>query len=298
MTLIIKVPDVTFAGPKIPQPDSVMPAAGCLLLTDPTHPAGAWKAGVPADGATVPNIGAAQARSAIGGVASLLPTIYNPGMPAGGKIERSGKGGVHVASKSTNTTAGQGFAVKLPDAIVTYLQQNPSHQFYWSLWANQTFGGQGASISWAAVQTSAGDTAMDMFAGTSPDGMGHATPNNLFSACYQTNASAPKAISATTGPWLRIVAGSPIPAAFATANPASVDRQTFQAGNIGFNNNGSTTRGKSGSRILYRCYLEDLTVSGRAAADVSVLDRAAFVDATFVPGGRYYGDTYTDPSTV
>ncbi|MCF6764112.1 hypothetical protein, partial [Pseudomonas fragi] len=51
------------------------------------------------------------------------------------------------------------------------------------------------------------------------------------------------------------------------------------------------------SRIIYRAYGEDLTVSGRNYAEVEALDYALFLEA-FAPGGKFYGDTFTSPSAL
>lgn len=60
---------------------------------------------------------------------------------------------------------------------------------------------------------------------------------------------------------------------------------------------GATYRNKQNSVILYRAYIEDLTVSGRTYAEVDALDYALY-QAAFAAGGRYFGDTYTDPVTL
>lgn len=46
------------------------------------------------------------------------------------------------------------------------------------------------------------------------------------------------------------------------------------------------------SYILYRMYLEDLTVSGRTYAQVDAIDYAMWQTA-FSAGGKFYGDTFT-----
>lgn len=51
------------------------------------------------------------------------------------------------------------------------------------------------------------------------------------------------------------------------------------------------------SEIIYRLYIEDLTVSGRTYAQVDALDKALY-DAAFASGGRFYNDTHTDPATL
>lgn len=54
---------------------------------------------------------------------------------------------------------------------------------------------------------------------------------------------------------------------------------------------------KAASRIIYRIYVEDLTLSGRTYAEVKAIDDAEFTKA-FAAGGRFYGDTWSDPATL
>lgn len=61
------------------------------------------------------------------------------------------------------------------------------------------------------------------------------------------------------------------------------------AGGQAFNN--------SPSRIVYRIYVEDLTLSGRTYEQVKAIDDAEFNKA-FGVGGRFYGDTWSDPATI
>lgn len=60
---------------------------------------------------------------------------------------------------------------------------------------------------------------------------------------------------------------------------------------------GGFEAGKSNSMIIYRYYMEDLDVSGRTYAEVDAIDKAMY-DAAFAVGGKYYGDTFTDPATL
>lgn len=57
-------------------------------------------------------------------------------------------------------------------------------------------------------------------------------------------------------------------------------------------------RERLSSSIFYRAYIEDLTVSGRTYAEVDAIDYALYTKEVLTPGGRYYGDTYTDPATI
>lgn len=55
--------------------------------------------------------------------------------------------------------------------------------------------------------------------------------------------------------------------------------------------------GKSYSMIIYRMYVEDLDVSGRTYAEVDALDNALYTTA-FASGGKFFDDTFTDPSVL
>lgn len=53
----------------------------------------------------------------------------------------------------------------------------------------------------------------------------------------------------------------------------------------------------SPSYVLYRIYIEDLSLSGRTFEQVKAIDDAEFAKA-FAVGGRFYGDTWSDPATI
>jgi hypothetical protein len=60
----------------------------------------------------------------------------------------------------------------------------------------------------------------------------------------------------------------------------------------------SSRNGHWPSWVVYRFYVEDLTVSGRSLATVYALDQAALA-AAFATGGRYNGDAVvTNPSSL
>lgn len=54
---------------------------------------------------------------------------------------------------------------------------------------------------------------------------------------------------------------------------------------------------KSHSMIIYRVYIEDLDVSGRTYSEVDAIDKAMY-DEAFAEGGKFHGDTYTDPDSL
>ncbi len=51
------------------------------------------------------------------------------------------------------------------------------------------------------------------------------------------------------------------------------------------------------SFIVYRIYIEDLKLSGRTFAEVKAIDDAEHAKA-FAAGGRFYGDTWSNPATI
>lgn len=53
----------------------------------------------------------------------------------------------------------------------------------------------------------------------------------------------------------------------------------------------------SPSYILYRIYIEDLSLSGRTYDQVRAIDEAEHTKA-FGVGGRFHGDTWSDPATI
>jgi len=61
---------------------------------------------------------------------------------------------------------------------------------------------------------------------------------------------------------------------------------------------GDTVASGQVSGVIYRAYMEDLQVSGRSYAAVDAIDFEQFTKHVLTAGGRYYGDTYTDPATI
>ena len=61
--------------------------------------------------------------------------------------------------------------------------------------------------------------------------------------------------------------------------------------------NATQAQNESPSFAVYRIYIEDLSVSGRTFDQVKAIDDAEFAKA-FGVGGRFYGDTWSDPATV
>lgn len=62
-------------------------------------------------------------------------------------------------------------------------------------------------------------------------------------------------------------------------------------------NSSALAKNKSPSQIIYRIYVEDLSLSGRTYEQVKAIDDAEFAKA-FAVGGRFHGDTWSNPATV
>ncbi|MGO2750569.1 MAG: hypothetical protein ACTIA6_11005 [Pseudoclavibacter sp.] len=51
------------------------------------------------------------------------------------------------------------------------------------------------------------------------------------------------------------------------------------------------------SEILYRGYIENLTATGRPFEQVRAADFRKYTDEVLTPGGRYFGDAWTEPTS-
>jgi hypothetical protein len=271
-------------------------APGAILLADMAHPNN--PVAVPAtvaDNMIIPNIAYQQAVTLAGGSnhADWLARAGTGMVVTGGtpeaKLEKSGKGGLHVIMSRTNDISGRGFFVgerAKSTKLTQYLLANPGHTYGLWLWERCTQVGLASTpepVSSILYNNGVGtnDIAwrMDRAASTGPSAISSADP------------SLPQAVGnrrrgiATTG--------------YSGAVPTSDLNVHLLAWVIGNQIEGSTTLHKSRSAILYRLYLEDLTVSGRTFAQVDALDAAQWT-AAIGTGGRYEAatETFTDPATV
>lgn len=298
MGKIIRLNGVTLtdsSAPKILERDGIE-SAGSLFLFDGAHESATFS-GVPDANATIPNVLANKAGELIGsGDASSLAFIVNGKSvdSANFKTERTGKGGIHgIVTQSGSQTGLNAFTIKAPVLVRDYIYANRvEHQFYFSLWSRTTRLGIAASN----------------YAPQAPFFLAPNTTNLFFH--FQAGVSGAGPIGAQRIGWKNMpltndyVADVPAPFdRFASAGVHGVtgtgqvatDHLLFGVGNFGAWE--SFNRNKCASRIIYRAYAEDLTASGRTYAEVEAIDYALFQTA-FAPGGKFYGDTYTDPATL
>jgi hypothetical protein len=263
-----------------------MESIGSLLLLEPMHPAQQWPAGVPADASSLPNIFWETAQDILGSgtEATLSAYVRNVWTTVTNAVkERTTKGGLHVIHPTTAGAAHEALNIAVPAAIKTYMKANPTHQFYMSQWNHIT----------RAATTSTSDI------------LAVISSNSQFAAGFGQKQNWPAVNlgvrpfpgNSVAGKSFRNVLAVP-EGTFATdtdiettANP--YNRAAFIIGSRSAN----AVVGKQ-SAIFYRAYLEDVTVSGRTYAELDAMDYALYEQHVLLAGGRYYGDTYTNPSTV
>lgn len=260
--------------------------AGTLLLIDPTHQANPWPAGVPANGAQLPNIAWQEARVLCGGgdALSLGVTFDNFAQAADAKVERTAKGGLHVICSQVNSpNANRGAALRASNQIRDYIFNNRAHRFAVAQIKRRTR---------LALTTD----------GQAPRAMtiGHKTEQYLFMALFDTNS--PNGNQQTDS---RASAGgnglgnqiSDVDATGFNADPASAADVLVAPMLWGAYGPGANYwANKGASDVFYLSLLEDLTVSGLSYAqfDAKVLARYGQL---VVGAGRYASDTFTNPTS-
>ena len=280
----ITLSDVVFSDSTLPVlRDDPLLSSGSLILVDVGHSKGRLS-GVPSNGTLVNNIAGSIATSLVGSV-SVSPDIATGFASNAMLSELSAKGGLHVIKSKVDDVNNTRFTLRIPASIRAYLLTNRAHSYYFSIWQQVTRKFDAADVPLAVLAESAysNDFLLNLAANGGPAGaptniLGKAT--NLDPAAGTGTAKHQLAVSKATG---------------TLSNMAYTDLFIFggcpSAGVM------NSALHKGGSQVMYRVYLEDLTVSGRSYADVKAQDDALF-QAAFAPGGKFYGDTYTAPSTL
>lgn len=280
-------------APILPTIDTILPTAGALMFLDPTHPYRSWANGVPAHNAVIPNIAETQAMATTGlssAQVSPLMAIGSTLISDGNKLERSTKGGLHVilsrrvglgTAETLNIDSSAGSAAALGNWILA----NKGHSFYAAKWGRVTRPvGPVTSGGWAHSVAGTSNNAATFFLRKSGDSgeVAYPTANRIGNERVNVNPSAPTPhfVDAAWSSFANLTAAQLL--------PHRMNRSSLGAGN----------EQHSPSEVFYGYYLEDLTISGRTYAEVNTLVKAKYTRDVLTPGGRYYGDTYTDPATV
>jgi len=278
-------PDVTL--PIAPSKDRIL-SNGSLVLYDPVHSAAPMDAGL-VGGQSVPNIAWSQAAAILGaGDATTLAGAFTlgTGNTAGTvKTERSGKGGIHVIMAQTGQTGNQqGAYLTLATAIRDYLAAHPNNKYYISRWIKKTRAALSGGPAEGGLYTNGLSASGNSLFLILPSAL---TGN--FSASEispSINAAGDIFLAAATSDWQGTDPGT----LSAFGHPVAWGQSIGSYQSATYNN-------KSASYVFQRFYMEDLTVSGRTYQQVHDIDKA-FWQVDMASGGRYYGDTYTDPATM
>lgn len=286
MSTFIKIPGVNppSTRPRVDLVDSALPAEGALYLYDATHSGGRWDSGVAA-GLSIPNVAAVSALKLTGN--SLHGSLSKGGTAV--VARRTTKGGIHLTHPETAAVKGEYVALEIPTALAEYVLANPAHSYYMSQWTRPTrlAVNGGAPAFSSTIHSGSGSFLASLY--YNPTGA------NTYP---QPSLGADKFISSRTTNYPAV--GTPLLTAVGVsgwygtvpATASAIHAHPFQLGGIGAVQAGTI----SPNLTVYRCYLEDLTVSGRTYAQADAADLAAYTLECLTPGGRYYGDTHTAPA--
>lgn len=280
MTIAIKTADV-FTSATLPFfPYESVP--GTIMLLEPAL--SPTLVGVPANNAGIPDLALWLAGS--GG------TFLSANMSSTtGLIERTSKGGIHAIKTASSVFGKAGIA---PNQVVRqYLLDNIGHEFFVSIHGLITRAGSSASEAHFGISFSTTPGTSQLLLAAFHDATFAPSARVSGSKKYPLTSivsGAPTALYSAAG-----VAGGYTGTITATAATSEAKVNVFNVGTAGPFNPGNAN---ATSKVFYRAVIEDVTVSGRNFAALSAIDYAVFEKNVLTPGGRYYGDTFTSPSTL
>jgi hypothetical protein len=213
-------------------------------------------------------------------------------------MELTSKGALHGMMRLVSGVQTLAYTIDmLPAAIAAYIAANPTHAYYSDMVIRVTRApnrASGGGIRYNAYVTAGGTSTTQIL--VAPMGQdtdsGKAFSNYMVPSASQSRRSFGQDVSLNTGSILHpaIATSGELPqAGWPNSNPV--------VGRLLWAPPANTTVLGGASFILYSIYLEDLTTSGRTPAQVAAT-RAAMNVIDFGSGGRYEGDTFTDPETI
>lgn len=258
---------------------------GTLLLVEPAR--SPEFAGIPASGAAIPD------RSGwLAGAGAQL--VYANMTGAVGLLERTSKGGIHALKTLTSQFAHAGI---IPNAaVIQYMLDNPSHEFYIGVQGRITRPGLSGNDAHFAMSFSAMAGTSQLLVASMADANTYPSTSALKGAkkyplTSMVSPAVPSAVFAAAGVQGYTGTVTRTAAEIVTNRMASL----FNVGSSGPFNPGNAG---AASKIFLRGIIEDVTVSGRNFAALSAMDYSFFEAEVLTPGGRYYGDTFTAPSAL
>lgn len=296
MGKILKLNGITITNPDAPsvlQYDAIE-SKGSLMLFDGASPTAQFT-GVPGVGSIIPNVFRENAKKLTGDLTAVDLVVSAKSTASDFLVERTGKGGIHgIISQNSTTSNPYVYYLSSQSALSDYIRSNSLHQFYVSIWTRITrigiqTGGSQSPFHFTNNVTATGNNFWHM-----QEGVFWPSTGPTFVSRFSLPTAGDHSSSLTSSvPFTRFTNGSFI--GHSGTMPTAANR--IQLGVGTFDAWWSLNFNKAPSRIIYRAYIEDLTVSGRTYAQVHALDKALY-DAAFAPGGKFHGDTYTSPSTI
>lgn len=280
-------------APKIITRDKIE-SLGSLMLFDGNHQFGQFT-GLPALNSTIPNA-LSNITSALLGVTEDQTSMIVHALSADAtgvfKKERTSKGGIHgIVTQAGGQSSVQAYFIRAGDAVRNYMRDNTSHTFYVSMWQRVTRKALDGPSPQAPFFFTNGVSSTANFRfhmeGSLPAPRAGVSTSRGLKAVPAENDTA---IVSGTNRFTSLAVQGDI-----GTGPVSNDPCAFGVGTIAAWNGANYN--KAASRIIYRAYIEDLTVSGRSYAEVEAIDYALYQEA-FAAGGKFYNDTYTAPSTL
>lgn len=297
---------VTLTDPNAPRLVKVDPieSDGSLVLFEPAHPLSKMGAGVPTDGQVTENLFRDNAAlvTGLGSPATWdIEVAYKELGGAKGLIERSGKGGLHVIVSQDPAMYPGPYPylfTRNPNSFRDHMAAAPNNDLFVSMWGRITRAGYSGDVTYNSTTytSGVGSTAYAyVITGTSNQrlniGPRSANAESLGSRDSGPYSTGPYIENLGSGKWFT-----------APSSGSSVHSEFVTLGGFGVHNlyasGARTCLFRWASFIIYRYYMEDLTISGRSYAEVDAIDYALYTKHVLTPGGRYYGDTFTDPATI
>lgn len=264
--------------------DSILPDAGALFLFDASKTADL--SFINQQDGVIENLAYVQAASLIPGLlkteaAGITSKVF--GSSAAGSAKLTSKKGIHVINSQVSSANGNGFSIALPTKIKQYMLANATHAYFVSLWGKITRGTLDTTGQYTqyGILQNLNSTRLNWFTTTDVSPSGNSLGKRVSGSF------------ATIGNFIRNAAHSTFTAP-GLSDPASLNAY-FQVGSKDVY--GGSNVNKAASAILYKGYIEDLTVSGRSYATVNAIDYNLYLQ-DLGSGGRFDGDIYDDPATI
>lgn len=264
---------------------------GTLVLVDPMHSSNPWPAGVPANGASIPNLAweSAKAILSAGTESSLACSFVDNHLTADALFERTSKGALHaIYSQSAQTgSSSRGAAIVLPTSIQNYLLANPTRKYRVSLRGRVTRVG----ITGSAVEAPFSFQFKNGSAGTYQWLM--LISGNFPSVDAPAGASLGRYVNPGPNSLGRFFRSQGWSGWTGSSPPTDIANLVHAA--VAFGNYGpfaTLAQNKAPSWAFESFALEDLDIAGLTYAQSDAVDREFWSQDS-----RYLGDTNTDPAT-